>query len=299
MNCINCNKNQTECSKKSINQNPICKKCKLCFICKQQDNIALKNINCIECCDVCKSCKKIVVKNNWPNNAIIDGLCNKCFNLCSLCKKYTSDNKCIYKLKIRYCEKCFVSKFDPSNSNTTFLIVTNKKANNSLIKNFVEWKKDKIKFKCESCERYTWKLEKNKSILCSKCKGIKRISKNTTHKIDPSSDKAKYLLTEEKKNDSTISYSWMIDTKKEFCSNCCMSIWIKKDNLHEGLYSCSRCKPTKINYKYKYNKNKQIWEYYSKKLSCVKCLKQRWVHINDSNFGQKSCKSCIKLKIEL
>ena len=93
---------------------------------------------------------------------------------------------------------------------------------------------------------------------------------------------------------------WILEKKKLICSVCCTNIWIKKDNLcgnETGLYNCDKCKPIKINYKYKYDKNKQIWKYYSKKSRCIKCLKQKWVHVNNTNFDTKICNMCIKLKI--
>ena len=298
MKCQKCNQTEKECEKKTVNQKPICNKCKLCFMCKQNENNnkkLLEKICCMSCCEMCKKCNKTLVKNNWPNDTIVNKLCGKCSHLCELCCKYTMDNKCVYKQNKRYCEKCFKHKFIPSNENEKY-IICRFYSKTEVKKVFVEWKIDKIKFQCKTCNKYDWKNIKNKSIKCNMCKKNSNSNNDTTY--DPSSDKEKYYLKSEN-IDGINTNQWILDKKRQICSTCCMSIWIKKENLCDKnkIYNCDKCKPIKINYKYKYNKNKQAWEYYSKKSRCIKCLKQKWVHIDNDSFATKTCNMCIKLKI--
>lgn len=300
MKCKNCNKTKNECSEKAVNQKPICNKCELCFICKQKENSSklLMKLCCSACSEMCKKCKKILIKNNWPNDSIINKLCEKCSHLCEYCDKYTMDNKCIYRLNKRYCNKCFEYKFNPSNENEKFIAVTNKKkvGHSEFANVLIEWKKEKIRFQCTVCDRCDWKSLKNKSSKCQKC--VKKISVSQSHTLDPSTKTEKYVLTNEI-IDGIKSDKWVIEEKQYICSNCCTSIWIKKENFKQnknGIYNCNKCKPIKINYKYKYDKGYQKWIHYSKKSRCIKCLKQKWVHVNSSNFGKKLCNMCIKLK---
>ena len=165
------------------------------------------------------------------------------------------------------------------------------KSEDPLTKIFQQAMSELIKTKsiCTNCKKKKWQTPAQN--ICTKCKNENKIIKCLGD--DPTTKNMKYTL---KRIDG--KYKWINTEKRFICSKCYLPLWIKKDNLKcNKKYDCSFCKPNQSSNKYKYDKYKQQWVSYSKRIFCGGCYRKKWVKIESnkclhcSNEDDKMMKS--------
>jgi hypothetical protein len=218
--------------------------------------------------------------NNWPVDVIQDGFCKKCFHLCTTCGKYVRDGDEVYdsvRSKKRYCTNCYQIKHYPEDGNFKYKMGTVKDKGKIC---FARWRKTHKNIECIDCSKNFWQPINKKSDKCMKCSKTKK-PKEPKPSNNPSTKNKYYEKVEEE---------WQQLREQVLCQNCLTSLWIDKDNIFDGPYNCVKCRPDETDTKFKYNKEKQRWIAYRKKINCTSCHKEKWLFVKDGN----QCKKCNK-----
>lgn len=281
MDCRRCGREEEECKKYVVSGRVICRICEMCRQCAKGNTKI-----CKECCEECERCEKRMLKNNWPIDIIVHGLCDKCNHLCYKCEKYIEHEKAIYKEeKEKYCQQCFEDKYMPivskGKEEELYVAVVQKQEEGQ---EFIRWKKTHEGAICEICGEEYLKNVRQRVNKCNKCnrkKGQRRMK-------NPSDANNRYKQDEKGE--------WKKAEKRKKCIRCYNSIWMRVENVEteDNKYYCPHCSPSVEDEKYKYDKKKQRWVMYKKRIECKKCGVKKW--LLGKNMREEICIKCERKK---